>query len=253
MATEQIPSPPKSDRRQARLERFERRTELPLMLLAFAMIPVLLGHWLFDLTTEEQRLLVVLDIAIWALFAVDLGVKLAVAPHRVAYLKRRWLHVLIVVLPFFRPLVVVRLVLYGSRTVAGMRSLLGVSNLVVGVAGLVFVGATVVLTVEQRTNPSIDSLSDALWWALTTISTVGYGDAVPVTPVGRLVAVVLMVGGIVFFSALAGNLAAVLVRSDRGQSPEHNDDPEASLSDVLREVRALREEVTELRAGYPRP
>ena len=237
------------DRRDALVRRIERYTEVPLMLMAFAMVPLLLGHVLFDLSPEEQRVFTILDVVIWSLFAADLAVKVAITTDRPRYLRRRWLQAVIVLLPFFRPLLVLRLVAYGSRAVVGLHRVLNLGNLVVFGIGLVIIGATVMLAVEQGANPRFASFQDALWWAFVTISTVGYGDAVPTTVVGRLVAVVVMLGGVAFFGALAGNLASLLTRK-AAEEIEEIGQAEAGQQAVLRElvleVRALRTEVAVL-------
>jgi len=67
-------------RRQALLERIEQRTEIYLLALSFAMIPLLLGPFLWDLSSGEERVYLILDGVIWAVFAVDLAVKVFVSP-----------------------------------------------------------------------------------------------------------------------------------------------------------------------------
>jgi voltage-gated potassium channel len=228
------------------VESIERYTELPLMILALAMIPLLLGHVLFDLSDDEQRVFAVLGIVIWALFATDLVVKVAISPDRPSYLKRRWVQVIIVVLPFFRPLMVLRLVAFGSRAFVGARRVFHVNNLILLATGTVFVSATVLLAVEQGKNPQIETFSDAIWWSFVTISTVGYGDTVPTTVAGKAVAVVVMLGGIILFSALAGNLASMLTRGEREEEMAEN---EAEQQALRNEMHALRQDIAELRSG----
>lgn len=225
--------------REALLYRIERLTELPLLILAFAMIPLLVGPLLWELSPAEGTLFFTLDTFIWALFAVDLGIKVVVAPHRLAYLRRHWLEVLVVVVPFFRPLRILRIFIFGSRAWVGMRRLVNVDFLFVYGLGLVIVAATVVASVEGGENASIQSFPDALWWAVVTITTVGYGDMVPVTVVGRAVAFVLMLGGIAFFSGLTANLASFLVKS--GESDKK------VLAQLTTEMEGLRSELARLR------
>jgi voltage-gated potassium channel len=86
------------------LHRIERITELPFLVLAFAMIPLLIGPLVWDMSPKEENTFLIIDYFIWALFAVDLLVKILISPHRLNYLKRHWLEVLIVIVPFFRPL-----------------------------------------------------------------------------------------------------------------------------------------------------
>jgi voltage-gated potassium channel len=74
------------------------------------------------------------------------------------------------------------------------------------------IAAAMVLEFE-RGNPdaNIDSYPDALWWAATTITTVGYGDRFPMSPAGRGVAVVLMIAGIAMFGVITASIAAYFV------------------------------------------
>ncbi len=95
-------------RREEALGRFERAVELPLLLLALAMVPLLLVPLLFDLSPGMESLIVALDWFIWAAFAFEFTVRLVLTPRRMRFLRRAWPDLLIVVLPFLRPLRVVR-------------------------------------------------------------------------------------------------------------------------------------------------
>jgi len=161
-----------------------------------------------------------------------------VAPHRLAYLKRHWLEVLIVVVPFLRPLRLLRLFIFGSRTWVGMRRLVNVDFLIVYGVGLVMIAATVVATVEGGEGAYIRSFPDALWWSMATITTVGYGDMVPISTVGRAMGYILMLGGIAFFSGITANLASFLVRG--------RDTRDKALHNLVVEVEGLRKELERL-------
>jgi len=225
--------------REELLHHIDRLTELPLLVLAFAMIPLLIGPLLWELSPSEEAVFITLDALVWALFAVDLIIKVIIAPHRLAYLRRHWLEVLIVVVPFFRPLRILRIFIFGSRAWVGARRLVNVDFLLVYGIGLVIVAATVVASVEGGDSASIQSFPDALWWAVVTITTVGYGDMVPITAAGRAVGFVLMLGGIAFFSGVTANLASFLVKGDN----LHKE----ALSQLATEVESLRREVEKLR------
>jgi len=62
--------------------------------------------------------------------------------------------------------------------------------------------------VEKDRGGNIDSLGEALWWGVQTITTVGYGDLVPVTPAGRIIGAMVMLSGVAVFGVVAANLAA---------------------------------------------
>ena len=226
--------------REELLHRIERITEMPLLILAFAMIPLLIGPMVWELSPQEETTFIALDSFIWALFAIDLIIKVAISPHRLAYLRRHWLEVLVVVVPFFRPLRILRIFIFGSRAWVGMRRLVSIDFILVYGIGLIIIAATVLASVEGGEGASIHSFADALWWAVVTITTVGYGDMVPVTLVGRAVAFVLMLGGIAFFSGVTANLASFLVKG--------HDTEKKVMSQLVKEVEGLRQELAKLRA-----
>ena len=227
--------------REALLHRIERLTELPLLILAFVMIPLLVGPLLWKLSPHDESVFLTLDWFIWAIFAVDLAIKLVVTPHRLAYLKKHWLEVLVVAIPFLRPLRLLRIFIFGSRAWVGMRRLVNIDFIFVYGIGLVIIAATVVASVEGGENASIQSFPDALWWAVVTITTVGYGDMVPVTTVGRAFGFILMLGGIAFFSGITANLASYLVKG--------KDNREKTLHNLVLEIEGLRREVRKLQGN----
>ncbi len=231
------------DRREALLLRLERLTEVPLLILSFLMIPLILGPYIFELTPGEERVFNDLDYMVWGIFAADMLTKVAIAPDKRRYLRVNWLEAISVAVPFFRPLRIVRVVVFGLRAYRHTRRLAAPDFLLAYAMGVVVICSTIVLAVEQDApGGNIKNYGDAVWWAFTTVFTVGYGDRFPVTGIGRGVGVLLMVAGIALFSAVAANLAAFFVKSDRGDDRSRKD-----ADDLADEVRRLRAEVETLR------
>ncbi len=232
--------------RDALLHRLERLTELPLLVLSFVMLPLLVGPFLWELSAEEEATFFALDTFIWAIFAADLALKVMVAPDRLAYLRASWIEVLIVVIPFARPLRIVRLVVFGSRAFRGARRFTHVDFLIVYWIGLIIVAATIVTSVEQNHDSPIKNFPDALWWSVVTVTTVGYGDLVPVTTSGRAIAIALMLGGIGIFGGLTANLASFFIKTE-------GDDGAQATRELVVEIARLREEIARLAPIPDRP
>ncbi len=197
------------------LEYLERLTELPLMLGAFAMIPIFAGLYLWDLSPAERRIYAAIEIAIWALFAVTFLSKLAIAPSKRAYLRRNWLEALIVLIPVIRPLRIIRAIFWIVRDVTRVNRLVTFESLLGYGIGMVLLVATIVTTAEQNADgANIQSFPDALYWSLVTVSTVGYGDHYPVTVVGKFTAIFLMFFGIGIFGGIIAKIVAAFGRSE---------------------------------------
>jgi voltage-gated potassium channel len=209
-----------------RVDRYERRSEIPMLTLAAAFLiayawPVLNPHLNADLRSS----LTVLSWTVWGAFAADFLVRLWLAEDRWPYARRHWYDVALVVLPMLRPLRLLRLLALArvlNRSVTS--SLVGkVSTYVVGVAVVsVGLGAVAVLDVEQDAKgANITTFGDALWWACTTVMTVGYGDRYPVTTEGRFIAVALMIVGVAMVGAVTASIAAWMVAQvQRERSPD---------------------------------
>ena len=209
--------------RELLLDKIERITEIPLMILSLVMIPLLLGPVLWDMAENEERFFFLADILIWTLFAVDMLVKIVLSTNRINYLKVNWFELIVVGLPWFRPFRIVRLIAFAAKSYA---------------VGLIVVGATIVTTFEQGYGSSLESFSQSLWWSLVTTTTIGYayGDTLPMSIAGRGMAVILMLGGLGIFGAITANLAAVF--SNAG-------DPNTkALAEIQQELRELQSEIS---------
>ena len=171
------------ERRTHLYARVERATELPMLVLAAAMAPLILVPLLVDLPATVEWALYVGDWVIWAAFAVELGVKTYLSPDRRRYLISHWYDVVIVVVPFLRPLraarvlrllQLVRLAALLARIGLTWRRALGQRGLgyVLGLGGVaaVLLAALVALVEQSGGAATIEDFPTALWWAATTVS-----------------------------------------------------------------------------------
>jgi voltage-gated potassium channel len=171
-----------------------------------------------------QSFLIVLSWTIWAAFGVDFLIRLALATERGSYALRHWYDVALILLPLIRPLRLLRLVVLArildrsvGDTLAG-KTLVYVSGAASLATGL---AAVAVLDAERGTpEANIRTFGDALWWAATTVTSVGYGDRYPVTTEGRVVAFALMLVGIGLVGTVMASVATWMLartaKADRG-------------------------------------
>lgn len=191
----------------------------------------------------------------WGVFALDYAANLWLAEDRRRWFVRNLHELLIVALPFFRPLRLLRLVTLLSvlhRTVGETLRGRVVTYVAASAALLVFVGALAVLDVEQTApDAKILTFGDAVWWAVATITTVGYGDMYPVTALGRIVAAALMMSGIAVLGVVTASIASWLVQrveESTGAAVKSAERPViAEVGELAAEVAALRREIAELR------
>ena len=148
-------------------------------------------------------------------------------------------------LPALRPLQLVLLVKVLNRSASqGLRGRVG---LYVGFgSGIVaYVAALAALQAERYAEgASITSFGDAMWWALTTMTTVGYGDTYPVTTSGRVVGALLMITGVALLGVVTATLASWLVERVTDADDAEDERREAAEREELRaEIAALRAQV----------
>jgi len=86
--------------------------------------------------------------------------------------------------------------------------------------GVVFIFGMSVFLLEQNVNPQFGRISDGLWWAFVTLTTVGYGDIVPITDAGRIVGVFTMIFGITIYSLMIANLTYFVEEQGRKRKAE---------------------------------
>jgi len=240
-------------------ERWERRTNTPLLVLALVFLVVLLLPMLANLTPAQATAVSIANVLIWAAFALDYIARLYLAVERMRFVRTHVLDLLIVLLPMLRPLRALRLLRLGSVLGAAhrraQRSLhVRVTTYVVAavVVVLAVTGTAVVDAERGAKDPNIRTLSDGLWWAATTVTTVGYGDRYPTTTAGRLIAVGLMVVGIALLGVVTATIAAWFVDRLRGVE-EAEEKTEATLAEVLAELREVRAELAAIRRQSAEP
>ncbi|MEW2548726.1 potassium channel family protein [Streptomyces sp. NPDC047002] len=217
---------------RAGLARWEQRTELPLLWVSLAYLAGYAVRVLAWAAPEVWRdLALAVMFAAWAVFACDYAVRLLLSGEGVRFVRTHWLDSLVLLLPLLRPLRLVAVYSAVQRRRSG-RPRLGLYARVMLYAGLAAALLTFTASLavyhEERLAPgaTIRTYGDSVWWAASAITTVGYGDATPVTPVGRTVAVGLMVCGLALFGAVTGSFSSWLIEVFRREGGEGQRPPE---------------------------
>lgn len=226
----------KSLRTEANYNALQRRIDLPITLLALVLGVILAVQFFFDLAPETDSTLERVGWIIWAVFVVEYLVLLLIAPDRRRMVTTHKLDLFLILVPFLRPLRILRLV----RSAAGLAAFFvtarrvmterGLQWIIFIVTAVIFAAAALTMAAErQDPEATITNFGTALWWAIVTCTTVGYGDHSPVTPAGQGIAVVLMLVGIALLSIITANIASLFVEQD---VQEENEALRAELDSV---------------------
>jgi len=200
------------------LVRWEKRTDWPLSAVAMIFLIAYAIPIINPSTGPEPRdILENVMVGAWIVFGLDYAVRLFLSKgQRWIFVKKHPLDLAVVVLPILRPLRLVRLFsLLSILNRAGTRHLRGrvITYAVGGSIMLVTMGALAITEAESNARGThIHDIWDGLWWALTTITSVGYGDTFPVTSTGRVIAMALMAGGVALLGVVSATLASWLVQ-----------------------------------------
>lgn len=211
----------------ARAEALQRRIEPYMLGAALLSIPTAV---LDSANGEVEWAAAVIDALVWGAFAVELAVMLALAGDRRLWLRTHLLQTAIVLVS--GPLSLVSA--HGARIarlarLARLLRIPGLARRVFSLEGLeaaaaisavvVVAGGAGFAAVEVPPGGGTYSVWDGMWWAITTITTVGYGDLVPRTEAGRIIGVAVMLVGIGFLAMLTAALAQRFLAQPTGENP----------------------------------
>lgn len=195
-----------------RAQHFERYTAWPVFLASvtfFGTAIALLSGSIHD--RDLLRTTQIVTIVAYALVLLDVLIRVVLARKATrAFFRRYWFELVGRLLPLLRPFVIIiylwRIPAF-RRSGTTLRVRLLITTLMFMFMFVYFISSAVWLVERGVPGANIVNLDDAIWWGFATLSTVGYGDFVPVTAVGRILAVCLMMGGI----AIVGTTTALVV------------------------------------------
>jgi voltage-gated potassium channel len=243
--------------------RWVERTQGPLDLLAVIFLIDVILLWSFpDGPPAFVSTLNVIAWIVWACFAVDYVARLLLSVGKARFVRTHKLDLLMVLLPMLRIFLLLR------RSLASVSTERIAGSIVSLVVAAVFVSAFFMWRVEYNApGATITTFRYALWWAIVTTTTVGYGDYTPVTAEGRLIATAVMIVGVGLIGTVSATVAAWFVTRHSEPSTETADvasvdvepaaattaDTQALLLDRLDELAAKQDEIRAMLMEPQRP
>lgn len=243
-----------------RARRWQRRLEVPVLIAALLVVPVIVIEQ-SDASERWRSTAALANWLIWLVFLAEVAVMLVVVRDRWRWLRHHPLDVAIVVLtpPFMpsslqasRALRLLRLLrlLRAIQAARHLFTLEGLRYVAILAAATVLGGGAAFAAVEGREL----STWDGVWWAVTTMTTVGYGDISPETNLGKVIAIAVMLVGIGFVAILTAALAQQFVAVEVEEAEEEiAAEVEQAEADVLAEVREIAARLRRLEERLARP
>ena len=228
------------------LQRWERHAEWPLAAAALLFLGVFSVQVLVRPQGHEAYVLWAVDWTIWGVFILDYVARLCLASNRWRWFLHHLLDFAIVALPLLRPLRLLRLLVLIEllqRAVGDAFRGRIVVYTVSGVLLLIYTASLAVFDKERyQHGATINSFGKALWWSITTVTTVGYGDVYPVTT-GRVIAVLLMIGGISLVGVVTAALASWIIQRVAEEETASQLATAAHIDELRSEIRELAQEL----------
>lgn len=224
-----------------RLDAYLARTRIPLDLFALCTLWIIaVPIRSFGEGTGMTIGGLLLRLSISVVFAADMAVRCALAPNSLAYLRSHPLGLLAVILPPVR-------VVFSLRLITSLFRRGHIERFLGAATALLFNGVLIVFFYERGApDANITTLGGAIWWAIVTVSTVGYGDLYPVTLGGRVVAGAIMAIGILTLAVVTAQVSSSFVDQAARRRPETPVPPDPPLD--LRALADLHERLDRIEA-----
>ena len=228
-------------RGEKNLAEWEERSSTPmfvasvLYLLAFAA-PIMSTR----IQEPYDGYLNIIQMILWGLFAADYCIRLYLAPRRLYFITHNLMNLAIVLLPAWR--IVSFLAMIHLTTNRQYKRLSELAVKLFGYTAIFIIMFALAIYSVESSEPGamIRDLPTAYWWTFTTLATVGYGDVYPVTGIGRVIAVVVMLYGVGMVAVATGALASWIIEKIGGREEQEYPATKADVDDLRQEISELR-------------
>ena len=228
-------------RGEKNLAAWEERSSTPmfvasvLYLLAFAA-PIMSTR----IQEPYDAYLNIIQLILWGLFAADYCIRLYLAPRRLYFITHNLMNLAIVLLPAWR--IVSFLAMIHLTTNRQYKRLSELAVKLFGYTAIFIIMFALAIYSVESSEPGamIRDLPTAYWWTFTTLATVGYGDVYPITGIGRVIAVVVMLYGVGMVAVATGALASWIIEKIGGREEQEYPATKADVDDLRQEISELR-------------
>lgn len=228
-------------RGEKNLAAWEERSSTPmfvasvLYLLAFAA-PIMSTR----IQEPYDAYLNIIQMILWGLFAADYCIRLYLAPRRLYFITHNLMNLAIVLLPAWR--IVSFLAMIHLTTNRQYKRLSELAVKLFGYTAIFIIMFALSIYSVESSEPGamIRDLPTAYWWMFTTLATVGYGDVYPVTGIGRVIAVIVMLYGGGLVAVATGALASWIIEKFGGREEQEYPATKADVDDLRQEISELR-------------
>lgn len=182
----------------------------------------------------------IIQMILWGLFAADYCIRLYLAPRRLYFITHNLMNLAIVLLPAWR--IVSFLAMIHLTTNRQYKRLSELAVKLFGYTAIFIIMFALAIYSVESSEPGamIRDLPTAYWWTFTTLATVGYGDVYPITGIGRVIAVVVMLYGVGMVAVATGALASWIIEKIGGREEQEYPATKADVDDLHQEISELR-------------
>ena len=228
-------------RGEKNLAAWEERSSTPmfvasvLYLLAFAA-PIMSTR----IQEPYDGYLNIIQMILWGLFAADYCVRLYLAPRRLYFITHNLMNLAIVLLPAWRIVSFLAMIHLTANRQYKRLSELGMKLFGYTAIFIIMFALSIYSVESSEPGAMIRDLPTAYWWTFTTLATVGYGDVYPVTGIGRVIAVIVMLYGVGLVAVATGALASWIIEKIGGREEQEYPATKADVDDLRQEISELR-------------
>ncbi|MGO4999659.1 potassium channel family protein [Oceanisphaera sp. W20_SRM_FM3] len=234
--------------------------DIVMMVLSIISVVLIVLHQFGPFDVDEKELLLTLDTGICVVLLSHFFYGLFSSRNKKQFLAIHWID-FIASIPaidifrygrIFQVLRVLRMLRVANQVIRYLLKNSGSTMLASMLLILLVVlgGSAIAILMTEAGNPgsNIETAEDAIWWALVTISTVGYGDYYPVTTAGRVISALVILTGVSIFAGISGLVASSLLtpRAEESDRQQHANDTQQHQQ-VKEHLYSLQQEVSQLR------